>query len=326
MIVRNFEYLLALNKERHFARAAAACYVSQPTLSAGIKQLEEDMDVRIVKRGQRFEGFTTEGERVLAWAQQMQEDCNRLKQELHELRDQGMQGAFRLGMLPATSALASTLSIAFAEQFPELQLSLQTATAPELLHALRQGELDIALTYVDDAPGDGLDAYALYRERLFLFTTSPSPTGPRIAWDDVTALPLSLLRSSVPLPAEQQLQRAPRLLLTDSPAVLAAQVASGRWSTVLPQSLASTLTPSPNLRAIPIETSHAETPATPLAASPVQANVGFVTIKANPLPPAVHALMEMAHSPTLVEAIRAMLASHKPYLLRTTRKTVAAIA
>jgi DNA-binding transcriptional LysR family regulator len=318
MIVRNFEYLLALNKERHFARAAAACYVSQPTLSAGIKQLEEDMDVRIVKRGQRFEGFTTEGERVLAWAQQMQEDCNRLKQELHELRDQGMQGAFRLGMLPATSALASTLSIAFAEQFPELQLSLQTATAPELLHALRQGELDIALTYVDDAPGDGLDAFSLYRERLFLFTTSPAPTGPRIAWHDVTALPLALLRSSVPLPAEQQLRSAPRLLLTDSPSVLAAQVASGHWSTVLPQSLASTLTPTLNLRAIPIETS--------ATASPVQANVGFVTIKANPLPPAVHALMEMAHSPTLVDAIRAMLASHKPYLLRATRKTVTAIA
>ena len=322
MIVRNFEYLLALHKERHFARAAAACHVSQPTLSAGIKQLEEDMDVRIVKRGQRFEGFTTEGERVLAWAQQMLEDCNRLKQELHDLRDQGMQGAFRLGMLPATSALASILSIAFAEQFPAIQLSIQTATAPELLHALRQGELDIALTYVDDAPGDGLDAYALYRERLFLFTTSPSPTGPRIAWDDVTALPLSLLRSSVPLPAEHQLQRAPRLLLTDSPAVLAAQVASGRWSTVLPQSLASTLTHSPNLRAIPIETSPAESP----VQAPVQANVGFVTIKANPLPPAVHALMEMAHSPTLVDAIRSMLASHKPYLLRTTRKTVTAIA
>jgi DNA-binding transcriptional LysR family regulator len=322
VIVRNFEYLLALHKERHFARAAAACHVSQPTLSAGIKQLEEDMDVRIVKRGQRFEGFTTEGERVLAWAQQMLEDCNRLKQELHELRDQGMQGAFRLGMLPATSALASTLSIAFAEQFPAIQLSIQTATAPELLHALRQGELDIALTYVDDAPGDGLDAYALYRERLFLFTTSPAPTGPRIAWDEVTALPLSLLRSSVPLPAEHQLQRAPRLLLTDSPSVLAAQVASGRWSTVLPQSLASTLTPTPNLRAIPLEMS----PATSPVQAPVQANVGFVTIKANPLPSAVHALMEMAHSPTLVDAIRAMLASHKPYLLRTARKTVTAIA
>src|SRR3984957_11735611 len=111
LIIRNFEYLLALNKERHFARAAASCRVSQPTLSAGIKQLEEDMDVLIVKRGQRFEGFTPEGERVLAWAQQMLEDCMRLRQELHKLRDQGLQGSFRLGMLPGTSALASMLSV-----------------------------------------------------------------------------------------------------------------------------------------------------------------------------------------------------------------------
>lgn len=101
MIIRNFEYLLALNKERHFARAAAACRVSQPTLSAGIKQLEEDMDVLIVRRGRRFDGFTLEGERVLAWAQQMLEDCLRLRHELQGFRDHGMEGPFRLGMLPS---------------------------------------------------------------------------------------------------------------------------------------------------------------------------------------------------------------------------------
>ena len=170
MIIRNFEYLLSLNKERHFARAAAACRVSQPTLSAGIKQLEEDMDVLIVRRGRRFEGFTPEGERVLAWAQQMMEDCMRLKQELHGFRDNGIRGPFRLGMLPATSALASVLSVAFAAKFPELQISIATGDAAHLVQALREGKADVALTYLEEAPGEGLDAYALYRERMFLFT------------------------------------------------------------------------------------------------------------------------------------------------------------
>lgn len=304
MIVRNFEYLLALSREQHFARAAAACSVSQPTLSAGIKQLEEDMDVLIVKRGRRFEGFTPEGGRVLAWAQQMMEDCMRLKQELHELRDHGVQGPFRMGMLPATSALASVLSVAFAEKFPELQISIVTGDAPHLTQALRQGDVDVALTYVDDAVGEGLDAYALYRERIFLFTRADIGKNLRVSRSEVTSLPLCLLRSAVPPAAEAQLVGAVKVIYTDSAAVLAAHVGSGRWSTVLPQSLATMLARTSGLRALA------------LAMPGGQANVGFVTIKSNPLPAAVHGLMEMAHTPELVAALRAMLAAHSEYLPR----------
>jgi excisionase family DNA binding protein len=66
MIVRYLDYLVALARERHFAHAATACNVTQPTLSAGMKQLEESLGVLIVERRQRFVGFTPEGERVLA--------------------------------------------------------------------------------------------------------------------------------------------------------------------------------------------------------------------------------------------------------------------
>ena len=312
MIIRNFEYLLSLNKERHFARAAAACRVSQPTLSAGIKQLEEDMDARIVKRGQRFEGFTPEGERVLAWAQQMMEDCMRLKQELHGLRDHGMQGPFRLGMLPATSALASVLSVAFAEKFPELQISIETGDAMQLLQALRQGEVDVALTYLDEAAGEGLDAYALYRERMYFFTRAAAGENRRVAWADVTSLPLCLLRSAVPRSAETELEKAAKVTYTDSAAVLAAHVATGRWSTVLPQSLAAMLAKAPGLRALAV------------SAPGGQANVGFVTPKSDPLPAAVHALMEMAHTPELVAAIRGMLGAHEDFMPQGVAKSAVA--
>jgi DNA-binding transcriptional LysR family regulator len=312
LIIRNFEYLLALNQEKHFARAAAACRVSQPTLSAGIKQLEEDMDVLIVNRGQRFEGFTREGERVLAWAQQMMDDCSRLKQELHELRDTGMQGPFRLGMLPATSALASLLTVAFAERFPALQISMETADPDRLLKMLRQGEMDVALMHLDQPAGESLDVYALYRERMFLFTTA-LPTakpgnGRRVSWNEVATLPLCILRSAMPRSTELHLEKAAKVLHTDSPAVLAAHVASGRWSTVLPQSLVGCLTQTPSLRAIAI------------AKPNEQVNVGFVTVKSDPLPAAVHALMEMAHAPDLVAAIRAMLAAHEEFVAPNPRK------
>jgi DNA-binding transcriptional LysR family regulator len=312
LIIRNFEYLLSLSKERHFARAAAACRVSQPTLSAGIKQLEEDMNVLIVRRGQRrFEGFTPEGERVLAWAQQMMEDCLRLKHELHGLRDHGMQGPFRLGMLPATSALASVLSVAFAEKFPALRISIETGDAAHLLQALRQGEVDVALTYLDEAVSEGLDAYALYRERMFLFTQATAGENRRVAWADVTSLPLCLLRSGVPREADSKLEKAAKVTYTDSASVLAAHVGTGRWSTVLPQSLAMMLTKTPALRALAV------------AAPGGHANVGFVTIKSDPLPAAVHAFMEMAHTPELVAAIRVMLGAHEDYLPKRLDKNTA---
>lgn len=66
MIVKNFEYLIALDREGHFGRAAKSCNVSQPTLSAGIKQLEEDLGVEIVRHGRRYDGLTLEGGTVLA--------------------------------------------------------------------------------------------------------------------------------------------------------------------------------------------------------------------------------------------------------------------
>jgi len=298
MIIRNFEYLLALARERHFARAAAACGVSQPTLSGGIKQLEEDMDVRIVVRGRSFEGFTVEGERVLAWAQQMMDDCLQLKQELRTFRESGMQGPFRIGVLPATTPLGSLLSVPFAAQAPSLELSIRTATAPELLHLLRTGELDIALSYAEEVTGDGLVTHLLYREHIFFFTMADEGEC-RIAWSELLARPLCLLTGGFPAAVAERLAGAAKVLYTDSPAVLAAHVRSGMWSTVLPQSLASVLAPSPKLRAIPLRNA--------------QANVGFVTARRTPLPAPVHAFMELAHSAKLVAAIREMLDAYRPY-------------
>ncbi|HTB65860.1 MAG TPA: LysR family transcriptional regulator [Steroidobacteraceae bacterium] len=95
MIVRYLDYLVALARERHFARAAATCNVTQPTLSAGIKQLEESLGVLIVERRQRFVGFTPEGERVLAWAQRVLADYSGLTQELSELQG-GLAGQLRI--------------------------------------------------------------------------------------------------------------------------------------------------------------------------------------------------------------------------------------
>jgi DNA-binding transcriptional LysR family regulator len=66
MFLRHLSYFLSLAREKHFARAAEACHVSQPTLSAAIRKLEDDLKVRLVVRGHRFLGLAAEGDRVLA--------------------------------------------------------------------------------------------------------------------------------------------------------------------------------------------------------------------------------------------------------------------
>src|SRR5260370_15603934 len=89
----------------------------------------------------------------------------------------------------------------------------------------------------EEPVSEGLDGYALYRERMFLVTTVDAGNGRRVSWEDVATLPLCLLRSAVPRTAEIQLEKAPKVIHTDSAAVMAAHVGTGRWSTGLPQSL-----------------------------------------------------------------------------------------
>ena len=86
-MIDKLEYFIALAREQHFGRAAEECGVTQPTLSAGIKQLEEQMGVLLVNRGSRFQGFTPEGERVLTWARRIVGDARAMRQEVQALHN-----------------------------------------------------------------------------------------------------------------------------------------------------------------------------------------------------------------------------------------------
>ncbi|TIV96582.1 MAG: LysR family transcriptional regulator, partial [Mesorhizobium sp.] len=78
-MIDKLEFFLALAKEEHFGRAAEVCGVTQPTLSAGIKQLEEQLGVMLVLRGSRFQGLTPEGRQVLGWARRIVGDTRTMR-------------------------------------------------------------------------------------------------------------------------------------------------------------------------------------------------------------------------------------------------------
>ena len=105
-MIDKLEFMLALAREKHFGRAAEACGVTQPTLSAGVKQLEEQMGVLLVNRGSRFQGFTPEGQRILEWARRIVGDSRTMRDEMNSLKH-GLSGRLRLAAIP--TALARTI-------------------------------------------------------------------------------------------------------------------------------------------------------------------------------------------------------------------------
>ena len=117
-MIDKLDFLLALAREEHFGRAAESRGVTQPTLSAGIKQLEETLGVLLVNRGSRFQSFTPEGERVLDWARRIVGDSRAMRQEISACRH-GLTGRLRIAAIPTALAMVASLTTPFRVRHPE---------------------------------------------------------------------------------------------------------------------------------------------------------------------------------------------------------------
>ena len=124
MDIRQLQYLVALSREKHFTRAAQACNVTQPTLSGRIRQLEQELGVPIVLRGQRYIGLTPEGERVLRWALPILDNWHSLSQELDQIRHQkgDLVGHINLGVIPSALPKVAPLTKAMQQQHPRVDV------------------------------------------------------------------------------------------------------------------------------------------------------------------------------------------------------------
>jgi DNA-binding transcriptional LysR family regulator len=258
-LIDKLEFLLALSRERHFGRAAEACGVTQPTLSAGVKQIEGQMGVLLVNRGSRFRGFTPEGERVLDWARRIVGDTRAMRQEVNTLRH-GLTGRLRIAAIPTALAMTASLTTPFRQRHPNVQFTIQSCTSIEVLSQLDNLEIDAGVTYLDNEPLGRVTAIPLYRERYRLLTSADAPLGDRasVTWSEVAQVPLCLLT-----PNMQNRRIIDGLLRgaggnpqptleSNSMIVLFAHVRTGRWASVMPAKLAETLGLTETIRAIPI--------------------------------------------------------------------------
>jgi LysR family hydrogen peroxide-inducible transcriptional activator len=163
MTLTELRYIVAVARERHFGRAAEACFVSQPTLSVAIKKLEEELDVKIFERGSTEVSLTPLGEAIVRQAQSVIEQASAIKEIAKRGKDP-LSGPLRLGIIYTIGPyLLPQLVRQAIERTPQMPLMLQENFTVKLLDMLRTGELDCAIM-AEPFPDNGLAIAPLYDE------------------------------------------------------------------------------------------------------------------------------------------------------------------
>ncbi|ROO84755.1 DNA-binding transcriptional LysR family regulator [Actinocorallia herbida] len=258
MLLRQLEYLVALARERHFVRAAESCHVSQPTLSEGLRRLEDELGVPLVRRGRRFEGLTPEGERVLLRAQRLLADRDALRDEAHALRH-GLTGTVRIGAVPTASTAVSLITTPLCAAHPRATVRVEAdLRAEDIAVRLRDFDLDAALTYLDPETVRRFRTLPLYREHYVLLTADTTGASAATTWREAALSPLCLLEPGMQgrrvldsLFAEAGTLASPRVE-TDSIATLFAHVRTGAWTSIVPVPWLQVFGVPEGLRALPL--------------------------------------------------------------------------
>ncbi len=288
MFVRQLHYLVAVAREQHFGRAAEACHVTQPTLSAGLRKLEEELGYPLVVRGHRFMGLTEHGARVLAWAQRIINDYDGMRQELAG-SEAGLTGILRLGCVPPMLPALSSLLTAFCERHPLVRVQALSMSALAIQRGLDDQVLDAGVSYLTGTQPPKLHWLPFYEERyMFVRAAGGDDLPARISWAEAARSPLCLLT-----PDMQNRQIIDEALATagavSAPRIEAntffgvwSMVCSGAWASIVPHTHIATFGRMAGVSAIPLTDPDWRRP------------VGLVTPDRDPLAPVAAAFRKLA--------------------------------
>lgn len=196
-MIDKLEMFIILAREQHFGRASEVIGITQPSLSAAMRQLEDALGVTLVRRGTRFQGLTPEGERLLDWAQRIVGDVKTMRAEFYSARN-GLTGQLRLGIIPTAVAQANDLILPLMERHGQLEISLATLSNDDILTQLEQMRLDAGLIYQTQVSAK-LEQIPLYREGLLLVAHTAHPLIQKdvVEWADLAEEPICLLSSNM---------------------------------------------------------------------------------------------------------------------------------
>jgi len=198
MDIKQLKFLIALEQTRHFGQAAARCHITQPTLSMRLRNLEDELGLELVTRGQRFEDFTQAGERVLAWARTLLAAHDGLFAEAAACRGQ-LVGSLRLGLVPLSGFNSISYIQGLSQTFPELKFSLSSMSSDKIIEALGTNQLDLGVCYLDHVNPNYLEVFELGETRVGLLydTRHFQFEGTEMSWEDAAQLPLGMISNGM---------------------------------------------------------------------------------------------------------------------------------
>jgi len=285
------ELFIVLAREGHFGRAAVECGISQPSLSAAIRQLEDQLGVVLVVRGTRYQGLTPEGQRVLEWAKRIVGDARTMREEMRAAKS-GLSGHIRLAAIPTALAMIPRLTEPFQAKHPDVTFSVVSRTSLQVLSQLDNFEIDAGITYLDNEPLGRVTSVPLYAERYTLVTAEGTLYSDRdtVTWHEMENVRLCLLtpdmqnRRIINEHLEQAGVTVEPTLESNSMVVLLSHVSTGQWASIMPRNVAHSFGFAKEIRMIPIvepEASHL---------------VGLVATHREPFTPLVSALLHQARN------------------------------
>jgi DNA-binding transcriptional LysR family regulator len=290
-MIDKLQFFITLAREQHFGRAAEECGITQPTLSAAIRQLENELGVMLVNRGSRYKGLTPEGQRVLEWARRIVDDARTMKQEMRAART-GLSGHVRIAAIPTALSLIPKITAPFQEKHPDVTFSIQSATSLQIMSRLENLETDIGITYLDNEPLGRVVTVPLIEERYYLVMAKDAAAAgrPSITWAEASRMPLCLLTADMQNRriinrhiSEAGTTVEPRLE-SNSMIVLFTHVLTGKWASIMPLDVARSFGFEQDVAIIPLvepEASH---------------SVGVVALERDPNTPLVSALLNAARN------------------------------
>ena len=191
--IKQLQYLVALREHGHFGKAADACFVTQSTLSAGLRELETSLGVTLVERTRRIVRFTALGERIADKAVRVLREAEELA-EMARAEGKPLHGELRMGVIPTIAPfLLPAMLPRLRSEWPSLKLYLREETSQAACEALHRGQLDCVLLALPFACGD-VEFAALFDDRLFVaFPQGEAPRGETVEVDAIDEKRMLLL-------------------------------------------------------------------------------------------------------------------------------------
>ena len=244
MEIKNLEIILALDSEKHFNRAAEKLNISQPALSMKLKSLENEIGIKLVKRGKNYIGLTEEGEILKEKFKFIVKEYSEVKELSSELKN-NLTGNLRIGVIPSALLDISELLNQFVSKYRNINVQVFSMSSNKIEENLHDFKLDIGFTYLENEPIMNVEKLPFYKEKYFLVTKEKLyQSQDSISWSKCHEKDLCLISP------ENQFRRilnsifqkkniSPNVLIESNSLIhLFSHVASSDLSTIMPGSFA----------------------------------------------------------------------------------------